>query len=1078
MSDGFRSPYEIETPEGAEGWEEMYPYYLLFEPARRAEEEQRFWFYNGMHFPEPMPAFDMITAESCYLSIGLYQGRVFQIPTVLGIEHRVVNGYVYITSNEVTDPETIQQRLETFLPRIGFYYENWDTLVDRWQAEVDARIAELTTLEVPRLPELEDEQELIHDHKLGSNYRLMAAYDRCLHLYNELNQLHFELLLLAYGAYLTFFQFCQAAFPDMGLQVMTQMIAGYDTTMMRPDDELKAPRRNGARARCRRRLRRRAHARRGARRAAGRATRAARGSRISSRASTRGSSCRRATASTTTTARGRTICACPSRRSAATSHSCATAPSSTGRRSSCSPSATASPRNTASCSRRDDERRQFDEMLGLCRHVFPHAESHKFFIEHWGTSLFFNRLREVGAVLAEHGFFEDADDVFHLNIHEVHEALSDLGLAWAGGAPARGTVYWPPRVARRKEILARLAEWTPPPALGVVPEVINDPTVQLLWGVTADRLRAWASGAEAGVHGYAASPGVVEGVARVVRDVNEIGIGAAGRGARLLRDGAELGAGLPEDRRRRLRHRRDDVARRDHRARVRAPGRRRHGPRDEADQDGRPRPRRRRQRNRHDPRLTCTSSRSAQLDLEDVALVGGKSAHLGDLTQAGFPVPPGFAIPASAFDDVVQQHVDALIAGLDTDDVAALEQKAEHVRAVVESLDVPEEIARDVADGYRRLGEELELPDPPVAVRSSAVAEDAADASFAGMQSTYLWLRGADDVLAGVRRCWASYFNAEALAYRALHGGASGMSVAVQYMVDARVAGVMFTINPVTGDPSSIAIDASYGLGVTVVGGDVTPDSYLFSKVTARAGAQRDRGEGDRVRCSSGRRRHGPARGRRGTSGPPLPRARRGRPARGARPERRAALRTGAGSRVGDRPPPRRDLPAAGAARDGLVAEAEGRSRRERARRGRRHVHGRQAGPVSDGPELTPEDVREILRLVDEAGVEELELETPRFTVRFRRGEAPAEAHVEQADGLVDVTAPMIGTFFRAPSPGEAPFVEVGSAVEPETFVCIIEVMKLMSAVAAGVRGAVAEVCRANGETVEFGDVLFRVRPE
>jgi pyruvate,water dikinase len=171
----------------------------------------------------------------------------------------------------------------------------------------------------------------------------------------------------------------------------------------------------------------------------------------------------------------------------------------------------------------DDERRQFDEMLGLCRHVFPHAEGHKFFIEHWGTSVFFNKLREVGAALAENGFFPDAEDVFYLNIHEVHEALSDLGLAWAGGAPARGTVYWPPRVARRKEILATLAGWTPPPALGVVPEVINDPTVQLLWGVTADRLRAWASGGADGIQGYAASPGVVEGVARVVRDVNEIG---------------------------------------------------------------------------------------------------------------------------------------------------------------------------------------------------------------------------------------------------------------------------------------------------------------------------------------------------------------------------------------------------------------------------------------------------------------------------------------------------------------------------------------------------------------------------
>ena len=522
MSDGFRSPFDIGTPEGADGWEEMYPYYLLFDPARRAEEEQRFWFYNGMHFPEPMPAFDMITAESCYLSIGLYQGRVFSIPTVLGIEHRVVNGYVYITSNEVTDPETIARRLETFLPRIGFYYENWDTLVHRWQAEVDKRIAELSALEIPRLRELEDEQELIHEHRLGSNYRLIAAYDRCLQLYNELNQLHFELLLLAYGAYLTFFQFCQSAFPDLGLQVLSQMIAGYETTMMRPDDELKGL--------------------------------AAKALELGvDGAFAGGRAPEEVLADLRDTDGGRAwIEDLESRKhpwffmstgDGFYHHHRAWADDLRlpfaaigGYVAQLRDGAEiARPREQLLAERDriaaecrdllpgDDERRQFDEMLGLCRHVFPHAEGHKFFIEHWGTSLFFNKLREIGAVMAEHGLFGDAEDVFHLNIHEVHEALSDLGLAWAAGTAARGTLYWPPRIARRKEILARLAEWTPPPALGAVPEVINDPTVQLLWGVTADRLRAWAGGGEAGVHGYAASPGVVEGVARVVRDVNEIG---------------------------------------------------------------------------------------------------------------------------------------------------------------------------------------------------------------------------------------------------------------------------------------------------------------------------------------------------------------------------------------------------------------------------------------------------------------------------------------------------------------------------------------------------------------------------
>ena len=190
-----------------------------------------------------------------------------------------------------------------------------------------------------------------------------------------------------------------------------------------------------------------------------------------------------------------------------------------------------------------------------------------------------------------------------------------------------------------------------------------------------------------------------------------------------------------------------------------------------------------------------------ELGLGDVGLVGGKSAHLGDLLAAGFPVPSGFAVAAHALDVSSRRAPDS---GLPGDAAAA-------VRAA-----------------YAALGDDV-----PVAVRSSAVAEDAAEASFAGVQDTYLWIRGGDEVVRAVERCWASYFNAEAVTYREHHAGAPpGMSVAVQRMVDARVSGVMFTLNPVSGDPSCIAIDASYGLGVTVVGGEVTPDSFLVSKVT------------------------------------------------------------------------------------------------------------------------------------------------------------------------------------------------------------------------------------------------------
>jgi pyruvate, water dikinase len=207
-----------------------------------------------------------------------------------------------------------------------------------------------------------------------------------------------------------------------------------------------------------------------------------------------------------------------------------------------------------------------------------------------------------------------------------------------------------------------------------------------------------------------------------------------------------------------------------------------------------------------------------ELGIADVPRVGGKCASLGEMTKAGFPVPPGFAVSTRAFDEVVGP--------LDREDV-------EELRERVRSIELPEDVAAAIRDAYAALGKSVGSDDPPVAVRSSAVAEDSAEGSFAGLQDTYLWLSGADAVLDGVRRCWASYFNAEALAYREKTGAeAEGMAVAVQYMVDARAAGVMFTLNPVSGDQSTIAIDAAWGLGEGVVSGEVTPDSYLYSKVT------------------------------------------------------------------------------------------------------------------------------------------------------------------------------------------------------------------------------------------------------
>lgn len=234
------------------------------------------------------------------------------------------------------------------------------------------------------------------------------------------------------------------------------------------------------------------------------------------------------------------------------------------------------------------------------------------------------------------------------------------------------------------------------------------------------------------------------------------------------------------------------------------------------------------------------TSTLAALRREDSASFGGKSAMLGELIGAAIPVPPGFAVSTSAFRAFVEEAgLDAMIAAelerMAPDDVDSVGAASHAISQAMRSAPVPEAVREEVTRRYVELGEEAGVTEPPVAVRSSALGEDSQDATFAGQQETYLWVRGAEHVCDAVRDCWVSLYSPPALTYRArLAGGVAdpAMGVAVQLMVDADVSGVMFTCNPVSGDPSMVAVNASWGLGLAVVGGEVTPDDYLVSKVT------------------------------------------------------------------------------------------------------------------------------------------------------------------------------------------------------------------------------------------------------
>jgi pyruvate, water dikinase len=519
----FPSPYEIETPPGCEGWEEMYPYYALFDERRREIDENRFWFWNSMHFPVPMPAFDVICIDSPYQAVGAWQNRVFAVPPAMGIDYRCVNGYIYISGNPVTDPEKIAERAQFFQQRAGHYFQNWSELYGKWRAKMEALIRELGELTVPGLPEYEPDEVAFGDDRNTAFYEVLDAYGRALRLGDLMWQHHFEFLLLGYGAYGTFVEFCKGQLPDIPDQHIAQMVAGIDVILFRPDAELR------------------------------RLARLAIDTGVDP-AFVQGRTPQEIDAELAETEAGRAWLAELEQvkdpwfnmatgdglyhyyRSWLDDPSIPYA-SLIGHISALKAGEQID-RPTEEIQRERDRlaseyselldetsRASFNDLLNLSRTVFPYVEEHKFYCDYWFLTRWWNKIREFGALLARHDFLEDGEDVFQLSRYEVASALDELVLTWATGGAALGPKHWPPIAARRKEILRRLGEWTPPPAIGVTPDAVTDPMVVMLWGVTTARVQEWARQQEGGsvLTGAAASPGVVEGNARVVRSVDQIG---------------------------------------------------------------------------------------------------------------------------------------------------------------------------------------------------------------------------------------------------------------------------------------------------------------------------------------------------------------------------------------------------------------------------------------------------------------------------------------------------------------------------------------------------------------------------
>lgn len=229
-----------------------------------------------------------------------------------------------------------------------------------------------------------------------------------------------------------------------------------------------------------------------------------------------------------------------------------------------------------------------------------------------------------------------------------------------------------------------------------------------------------------------------------------------------------------------------------------------------------------------------------EIDKDDIPLVGGKGANLGELTIKGVDVPPGFCVTATAYSDFIEKsnlqgEIIEVLEGLDVEDSVQLQERSAAIRALIIRKDMPADIEAEIVSAYEEFNKRVKTDDAQVAIRSSATAEDLPEASFAGQQDTYLHISGIDEVKSHIKRCWASLWTARAIYYREhqnfIHTDVA-LSVVVQKMVNSKIAGVMFTANPMNSSSNEIMINASWGLGEAVVSGIVTPDDFIIDKTT------------------------------------------------------------------------------------------------------------------------------------------------------------------------------------------------------------------------------------------------------
>ncbi|MGB3909081.1 MAG: PEP-utilizing enzyme [Pseudolysinimonas sp.] len=525
QSDRFPFFNEAEVPAGGEGWESMFPYFLVPSEETRDDENARFWFADTMHWSRGAHPFDSIGAEAVYLGAGQNSTRIFVLPVSLGLDVRIVNGYVYISPIAVEDPETIQARVAHFQERAGYYYANWDDLYSKWKAKMDAAIESLRGISFPPLGELDPIEVVTEARGRSTSWNIIENYHRLIDEFFVVWQYHFEFLNLGYGGYITFFQFCKEAFPQISEQSISRMVAGVEVLAFRPDDELRA--------------------------LAALANELGLTAAISA-----GHAPDMLVAELAKTNEGRAWIEAFDKakdpwfnyfaeygftHDQETWASDLSIPLQGIARYATKLAAgegIARPVERLRAERdaivdeyrallTDGEAKQFDELLGLARTVFPYIEEHNIYVEHWAHNVFWQKTWELADFLLAAGFTQTRDDMFYMNRFELDAVLFDVVESWAIGVPARGVKRWGAEIAKRRVIVDALQSASAPPAYGIPPKQVTDPFAIMNYGVTTERVADWlgaTTGSSSTMNGIPGSIGIVEGRVRVLRSEKDLSL--------------------------------------------------------------------------------------------------------------------------------------------------------------------------------------------------------------------------------------------------------------------------------------------------------------------------------------------------------------------------------------------------------------------------------------------------------------------------------------------------------------------------------------------------------------------------